>query len=108
MEINITETAAQKITEKKGEQRGYLKLKYETEGCGCVLSGVTSLWLVNKIDEDDRAIETSIGHIYVEKSKEVFLNDQLIIDFSISSNSFQLKSPNEYLNPRMSFLNKIG
>lgn len=108
MEINITATAMQKITEKKGEQEGYLKLKYETEGCGCVMSGVTSLWLVSEIDEDDRAIETSIGPIYVEKSKEVFLNDELIIDFSPSNNSFQLKSPNEYLNPRMSFLNKIG
>lgn len=108
MEINITDRAIEKITEKKGEQEGYLKLKYDVEGCGCVMSGVTSLWLVDNLEEDDRAIETVIGQIYVEKSKEVFLNEQLIIDFSPSSNSFQLKSPNEYLNPRMSFINKIG
>lgn len=107
MEINITDRAAEKITEKKGAHEGFLKLKYDVEGCGCVMSGVTSLWLVDKIDEDDRPIDTAIGQIYVEKSKEVFLNDQMTIDFSPSSNSLQLKSPNEFLNPRMSFLNKI-
>ncbi len=108
MEITVTERAAKKIEEKTGKQKGFLKLKYDTEGCGCVVSGVTSLWLVNEIDEDDRAIETSIGSIYVEKSKEVFLNENLKIDFSQSSNSFQLKSPNEFLNPRMSFVNKLN
>ncbi|GIN60643.1 hypothetical protein J27TS8_06360 [Robertmurraya siralis] len=108
MEITITDIAAKKIEEKTGEQKGFLKLKYDTEGCGCVVSGVTALWLVNEIDEDDRAIETTIGSIYVEKSKEVFLNENLKIDFSSSSNSFQLKSPNEFLNPRMSFVNKIN
>lgn len=108
MEITITDIAAKKIEEKTGEQKGFLKLKYDTEGCGCVVSGVTALWLVNEIDEDDRAIETTIGSIYVEKSKEVFLNENLKIDFSSSSNSFQLKSPNEILNPRMSFVNKIN
>lgn len=108
MEITITDIAAQKIAEKKGQQEGFLKLKYDTEGCGCVVSGVTVLWLVDELHEEDRAIETSIGPIYVEKSKEVFLNDNLKIDFSPSTNSFQLKSPGEYLNPRMSFLIKIN
>jgi uncharacterized protein YqkB len=107
MEITITDTAAKKIEEKRDQQQGYLKLKYDTEGCGCVVSGVSALWLVSEIDEGDREIQTSIGAIYVEKSKEVFLNDNLKIDFSPSTNTFQLKSPNEYLNPRMSFYNKL-
>jgi uncharacterized protein YqkB len=108
MKITITDTASKKIEEKIGQQQGYLKLKYDTEGCGCVVSGVTALWLVGEIDEDDRKIETSVGPIYIEKSKEVFLNDNLKIDFSPNANSFQLKSPNEFLNPRMSFYNKLG
>lgn len=106
MEITVTDIAAKKIEEKKGQQKGFLKLKYDTEGCGCVVSGVTSLWLVDEIDEDDRDIQTNIGPIYVERSKEVFLNENLKIDFSPNANTFQLKSPSEYINPRMSFLNK--
>ncbi|MFE8702579.1 iron-sulfur cluster biosynthesis family protein [Cytobacillus sp. FJAT-54145] len=106
MNITLTEVAGKKIQEKIQNQQGFLKLKYDTEGCGCVVSGVTSLWFVNELDEDDREIQTNMVPVYVEKSKEVFLDDELKIDFSASSNCFQLKSPNQYLNPRMSFIDK--
>ena len=107
MNITVTEKAVKKIEERKGQSAGFLKLKYDTEGCGCVVSGVTALWLVKELDEDDQEILTNAGPIYIEKSKAVFLDENLKIDFSESSNTFQLKSPNEYLNPRMSFFNKI-
>ncbi|WP_066294673.1 iron-sulfur cluster biosynthesis family protein [Bacillus sp. FJAT-29937] len=106
MHIEITEAAARKIKERTAGKKGYLKLKYDTEGCGCVVSGVTALWLVNELDDDDREIKTDIGSIYIEKSKEVFLDENLKIDFSEKANSFQLKTPNEYLNPRMSLFDK--
>ena len=106
MEIAITEAAAKKIEEKMAGKSGYLKLKYDTDGCGCVVSGVTALWLVNELDEDDREIKTNIGSMYIEKSKEVFLAENLKIAFSEKANCFQLKSPNQYLNPRMSFYDK--
>ncbi|QED48524.1 iron-sulfur cluster biosynthesis family protein [Cytobacillus dafuensis] len=106
MQITITEEAAKKIKERMADKRGFLKLKYDTEGCGCVVSGVTALWLVPELDEDDREIKTNIGSIYIEKSKEVFLDEQLKIDYSEKANCFQLKSPNEYLNPRMSFFDR--
>lgn len=108
MNIMITDKAEEKIKEKRGQQEGYLKLKYETEGCGCVMSGVTTLWLVEEIDEDDREIQTSIGPIYIEKSKEVFLDEQLLIDYSSNYHCFQLKSPGEFLNARMSFVNRLS
>ena len=106
MDISITEAAAKKIKERIAGKNGYLKLKYDTDGCGCVVSGVTALWLVNELDSDDREIKTDIGSIYIEKSKEVFLDENLKIDFSEKANCFQLKSPNQYLNPRMSFFDK--
>ncbi|MBU8879211.1 iron-sulfur cluster biosynthesis family protein [Bacillus sp. FJAT-29790] len=108
MEITITETAANKIKERVAGKNGYIKLKYDTEGCGCVVSGVTALWLVNEIDEDDREIKTNAGSIFVEKSKEVFLDENMKIDFSEKANCFQLKSPNQYLNPRMSFFDRTA
>ncbi|WNS74123.1 iron-sulfur cluster biosynthesis family protein [Bacillus sp. DTU_2020_1000418_1_SI_GHA_SEK_038] len=108
MDIAITEAAARKIKERIAGKNGYLKLKYDTDGCGCVVSGVTALWLVNELDSDDREIKTDIGSIYTEKSKEVFLDENLKIDFSEKANCFQLKTPNEYLNPRMSFFDKTA
>lgn len=106
MNITFTELAAKEIKGKVDGKEGFLKLKYDTDGCGCVVSGITALWLVSELDEDDRELKTNEGSVFVEKSKEVFLDDELIIDFTTKANCFQLKSPNQYLNPRMSFIDK--
>jgi uncharacterized protein YqkB len=106
MEITLTEIAAEKLSGRISGKDGFIKLKYDIDGCGCVVSGVAALWLVDELDEDDREIKTNIGSIYVEKSKEVFLDEHLTIDFSEKANCYQLKSPNQYLNPRMSFIDK--
>ncbi|WP_335869819.1 iron-sulfur cluster biosynthesis family protein [Bacillus sp. 2205SS5-2] len=108
MEITITKLAQEKLTEKIANQDGFLKLKYETEGCGCVVSGVPTLWLVEEIDQDeDVVIEMNTMPILVEKSKMIFLDETLKIDFSKTANTFVLKSPGQILNGRMSFINKL-
>lgn len=106
MEITITEKAANKIKERRAGKSGYIKLKYETDGCGCVVSGVPTLWFVNELDDGDHEINTNAGSIYIEKSKEVFFDENMTIDFSEKANCFQLKSPNQYINPRMSLLDR--
>lgn len=107
MYIEWTETAAGKIAGKVQGQEGYLQLKYDTDGCGCVVSGVTALWWVNEPEEGTEKVETNGIPLYVEKSKMIFLDEVMKIDFVPEANSFQLKSPNQILNPRMSFFNKI-
>jgi uncharacterized protein YqkB len=49
-------------------------------------------------------VETNSLPILVEKSKTVFLDEELKIDFSSSSNTFQLKSPGQIINGRMNFI----
>ncbi|MEI5907091.1 iron-sulfur cluster biosynthesis family protein [Bacillus spongiae] len=109
MKITLTNVAQDKINEKIADQTGLLKLKYETEGCGCVVSGVPTLWLVDEKDEgEDVVIETNQMPILVEKSKMVFLDENLTIDFSETSNTFMLKTPGQILNGRMGFINKTN
>ena len=49
MNITFTDKAITKIQEKYGKDSSlYLKLKYDTDGCGCVVSGVTTLWIVDE------------------------------------------------------------
>ncbi len=105
VKIEITNEASQKLEDKIGNQQGYLKLKYDTEGCGCVVSGIPTLWYVNKPEEgEDFQVETNLRPILIEKSKMVFLDEELKIDFSPASNTFQLKSPGQIINGRMSFV----
>lgn len=106
MEIMITSAAADKIKEKIAGCSGYLKLKYDTEGCGCAVDGVAALWFVPELDDDDIAIETNNQTIYVEKSKTIFFDEQMKVDFSDTTNSFQLKSPGQIFNGFMSLIIK--
>ncbi len=105
MNIELTNQATKKIQDKIENKQGHLKLKYDTEGCGCVVSGIPTLWFINHpVEGEDIMIETNSYPILVEKSKMVFLDEDLKIDFSSQSNTFQLKSPGQIINGRMNFL----
>lgn len=106
MKITITESAAAKLEEKIAGKQGYVKLKYDIDGCGCAVNGVAALWLESELDETEMEISTNGTKMYIEKSKEVFFADEMTVDYSRTSGCYQLKSPNEYLNPRMSFFDK--
>ena len=107
MHLTFTKEAIEHLTPKLEENKHrVLKLKYDTEGCGCVMSGVTALWLVEEHEEDDIKLETNHVPIYVEKTKMVFLDEQLTISHNKTANCYMLKSPSQILNPRMSLLVK--
>jgi uncharacterized protein YqkB len=107
MQVMFTKEAIEQIAPKLEENNNrILKLKYDTDGCGCVMSGVTALWLVDEQDKDDVELETNDVPLFVEKTKMVFLDDQLTISFNQTANCFMLKSPSQILNPRMSLLVK--
>ncbi|AZB43445.1 iron-sulfur cluster biosynthesis family protein [Bacillus sp. FJAT-42376] len=107
MNVTFTEKAMERIAPSLREHpEARLKLKYDTEGCGCVVSGVAALWLVKETEEDDLKIETNFKPVYLEKTKMVFLDENMTVDFLESANTFALKSPSQMLNPRMSLVVK--
>lgn len=106
MEILMTAEAIEKINEKTAGREGYLKLKYDTDGCGCAVNGVAALWYVPELADDEIAIGTNDRPVYLEKAKMVFFDEQMKIDFSPAANCFQLKSPQQILNGRMSLIIK--
>lgn len=102
--VSITEKAAEKIKEKLGDRDLALKLIYETDGCA--VSGIPTLKFekTQETANDELVIETNKMPLLIEKSKLVYLDSELEIDFSDDSHTFQLTSPNEILNGRMSLL----
>ncbi|MEW4283965.1 iron-sulfur cluster biosynthesis family protein [Priestia koreensis] len=109
MNITFTDTAIERIKKTWPDQdKGVLKLKYDTDGCGCVVSGVSALWLIPEAEEGDTALQTNFVPVYVEKTTLVFFDENVTVDFSTSANTYMLKSPNQILNPRMSLLNQLA
>lgn len=106
MNIEWTEQAINKVSEKIDGKQGHITLNYDTDGCGCVMSGVTALSFADSYGQDNEKIETNFLPVYLEKSKMIFLDESMKIDFLPEVNSFQLRSPNGILNPRMSFFDR--
>ncbi|GGJ79885.1 uncharacterized protein YqkB [Anoxybacillus voinovskiensis] len=102
MNITFTERAMQLLSPNIANKQ--LKLKYDTDGCGCLVDGVTALWLVDQAEEDDVVVETNYVPVLLEKSRLVFYDDNMVIDAVEGAGCFLLKSPNQILNPRMSLM----
>ncbi len=106
MYIEWTAAAVAKINEKIDVENGYLLLKYDTDGCGCAVDGVSALWLISELEDDFKKVETNGVAIYIEKSKMVFFDERMKVKFEPTVNSFMLTSPNQILNPRLSLYKK--
>ena len=64
MYIEWTAAAVAKINEKIDVENGYLLLKYDTDGCGCAVDGVSALWLIPEL-EDDFKKEKRMGWLFI-------------------------------------------
>lgn len=102
--VTITQKAAEKIKDKLGDRDLALKLLYEADGC--TMSGIPALTFekLREMVQDELVVETNEMPLVIEKSKLIYLDSNMEIDFSDESHTFQLTSPNEILNGRMSLL----
>ena len=107
MNIMITDKAIEKLNNKIGEENGYLKIQYVTDGLACD-TGVPTLWFVpSKDDANNVLFDTNDRPVLIEKSNLMYFDEDLKIDYSDSVNSFQLTSPQQIINGRMSFISKV-
>jgi iron-sulfur cluster insertion protein len=107
MKLTFTQTALDRLQQKIQNKKGFLKLKHDTEGCGCVVSGVAALVLVDGIENNATKMSTNGPDLYMEYNTEVFFDTDMTIDIAIG-NHFTLKSPSEMLNPAMKFYDQTS
>ncbi|GAA3885562.1 iron-sulfur cluster biosynthesis family protein [Anoxybacillus suryakundensis] len=104
MNVTLTKRAIEHLRRVQGNK--HVKLIYDTDGCGCAVNGVPVLLLIDELDEHDVAIETNDVPIWMEKHQLIFFDDQMTLDVVDRAGCFQLKSPNQILNPRMSLVER--
>ncbi|MBM4762198.1 iron-sulfur cluster biosynthesis family protein [Bacillus sp. B15-48] len=105
MYITITENAEKKLIERTAGKNGVFKIKYDTENC-CAVNGIAVLWFVEGPDEMDEVTETNSLTVYIEKTKKIFFDEEMTIDYVENRGCFQLKSRNQYFNPCMTLIDK--
>ncbi|MBU9722446.1 MULTISPECIES: iron-sulfur cluster biosynthesis family protein [Bacillaceae] len=109
MQVTITEKAIQALKNKSNTiTDNYLFLKYDIDGCGCVVSGVSLLKEKESIDQGEAEADmegNSPIQVTYEKQYDWVYDEKLTVDYH-ESGTFQLKSPNQMLNPRMRYFAK--
>lgn len=111
MKLTITPAAEEQLRRRMLGKELLVKLKYETDGCGCAVSGVPILQLINPQELDkvhDMKIPTNAMDVYMEKSKTLFFDEEMKIDFLPENQTFRLTSPSEILNGRMNCVVKTN
>jgi uncharacterized protein YqkB len=105
LNITFANRAVEKIKEKLNTNgTPFILLGYDIEGCGCVMSGVTFLEGKGGQSPGEIVVETNYLPILIQQKYVVFLDNDMKIDYQAKYNCFQLKSSNQILNPRMSFV----
>ncbi len=95
MNVQFTEAAAQQLMPYIENGDKQLKLLHDTEGCGCVMSGIPALQLIEAPSSDDALLQSEPFPLWHEPRHAVFFEPQLRIDYDSSSSSFSLKSDNQ-------------
>lgn len=77
-------------------EAGYVKLIYDTDGCGCAVNGVTALWLVKERGSFDADLPNNASlPMLIDRHQTVFYEDHMKLDAGTVAGSFVLSSPQQ-------------
>lgn len=93
MMIQVTPLAERKLKESLGDQPGFFKLFYDTEGCGC--DGINVLLIVSEVEDGDSTIDAGSLPFIVSRQQEIFYEDQMRLDTEERFSSFKLDSDSQ-------------
>ncbi|MFD0587016.1 iron-sulfur cluster biosynthesis family protein [Paenibacillus sp. GCM10027627] len=108
MHITFTASAVQKLTPYLKDGSAKLKLLHDTEGCGCVMSGVPALQLIKEPSVDDAKAEGDPFFFYYEPRHEVFYESKMKIDYNAALGSFTLKSDSQIYTTHLRFISNVS
>ncbi len=108
MQIVISDAAQRALSERLTAANAKLKVVYDTDGCGCAVSGVVQLWQVDAVGPNDKIAHDGPVSVIYEARQEVFFEEQIKLDYREADRSFSLKSNNQIYNPSMRIIDRVG
>lgn len=79
MKISLNPTADKLIADKLGTKSGLLRLVYDTENCGCGMSGVPVLHIVSEPGAYDIPMENEVYPFWIDKMQAIFFEEELTL-----------------------------
>lgn len=97
MKLTLTEEAKKQVTYMQEEERPFIRLFYDTEGCGCGVNGLPTIRLDDEERDTDRRVENDDFDVIIDHQQAVFFKKEMKLDFK--KGVFRLSSPEGVLNP---------
>ncbi|MFD1179427.1 iron-sulfur cluster biosynthesis family protein [Paenibacillus puldeungensis] len=96
MKITLDAAAEKMISKVMAGRPGMLRLVYDTENCGCGMSGVPTLHLVSKPGAYDIPIENSPYPFWIDQMQAVFFENELSLQGEENTRTFRLDGPSQF------------
>lgn len=108
MFIELTDSAINQLKQYIHQPADRIKLVYDSEGCGCAVSGVAAVWITDQEDDDDVRAETNAADLplYHLRRQEVFFEDKLRLDYREDRRAFRLSSDNQIYGTNLQPINR--
>lgn len=103
--IHLTERAAAKIHDVTDEQTA-VQLVYDAEGCGCAVSGVPQLWVIDLDKEHELEQAGDDMPLYIDPNQTVFFEPDMKLDFNQQNGLFRLASDQQIYHHALPLINK--
>ncbi|PYZ98640.1 heme biosynthesis protein HemY [Alteribacter lacisalsi] len=105
MKVHVTEDAKKVLLDRIAvAEEAIIEIEHDTDGCGCVVSGVARLVQLEEKPGKYETLTTDLESVtfVIDPQVSVFFDKEVIVDFR--GGKLQLKSPNQMLNPRLKFV----
>ncbi|GAK39550.1 iron-sulfur cluster biosynthesis family protein [Paenibacillus urinalis] len=106
MKINLSKAAEELLTKVLGNRPGFIRLMYDSEGCGCAVSGVPAFRIVDEQEDGDIVMDTNVSDLtfILDSQKAVFFEEELNLATDPGDLSLRLSSSGQhyglYIFPR--------
>ncbi|WP_068785580.1 iron-sulfur cluster biosynthesis family protein [Paenibacillus phocaensis] len=106
MKIALTPTAEKLIADKLGDSPGMLRLVYDTENCGCGMSGVPGLAIVSEPGAYDVPMENEVYPFWIDKMQAVFFEEELTLQGEESTGTFRLDGQSQFYKSNIRLIDR--
>ncbi|QJD82518.1 iron-sulfur cluster biosynthesis family protein [Cohnella herbarum] len=106
MIIQWSEQAIAEVQTRFGEDALTWKLVSDSEGCGCSMNGVATLWAIDAPLDDDLPTQSNRLAVWYEKRHEVFFDDVMRMTYDPDKRAFKLASDGQIYTNRLMLIDK--
>lgn len=106
MRIELDPRAEHMIREAIGDRSGLMRLVYDTENCGCGMSGVPSLQIADVPGPYDIPMENDAFPFSIDRMQAVFFEERLMLTAEESGGTFRLDGVSQFYKSNLRLIDR--